>query len=486
MKNQNYIIELLRNTQRKGIENVISFLCDSGFFTSAASKKHQNNYRGGLAEHSLAVYVNAMREWRILCEQNSDFAESVPHESVVIASLLHDLCKYDYYPVDDTTNKVQSKAQTPHGKRSVELLESLDFELKKSERYAIRWHMGKHTKDIEEGETLPDFNRLHDCSPLLSLIIRADGEAAHSGNKWDSVRWLNGFTQALGAKDVSALRKCRKRVWLNSLEIIERGTYESQNNKLVILSLNKEIVQETRFYRKEIESVEAVERYNTKIKVQEGDCLEYAKCLHDSDNTDDLCVLNLASYRNPGGGVVNGAGAQEEYLFRCSDYYRSLFQFAHYSKEYKVPKSVNQYPMDRNFGGIFSHGVTVFREKEANGYALIDEPWRVNFVAAAVQRLENKTEKIPDQYVPLVINTIRTIFRIAFVNGQRRLVLGALGCGAFNNPPRHMAYLFKKTLEETEFKGIFKEVHFAIFDDHNALRNNESNIRAFQSVFGGE
>lgn len=132
---------------------------------------------------------------------------------------------------------------------------------------------------------------------------------------------------------------------------------------------------------------------------------------------------------------------------------------------------------------MYSHGVTIFRDKEANGYALLDTPWHVNFVAAAVSRLPYPCQQIPANDIPMIENTIRTILRIAYTNGQRRLVLGAIGCGAFNHPPKHMAQIFKQVLHEPEFDGIFKDVHFAIFDDHNAKRKGVSNVDAFAEVF---
>ena len=80
--NRDLIISLLRATEREGIEKVIRYLDESGFYEAPSSTNRHHNWKGGLAEHSLGVYKMAL-------ELNSD----IPHESLVIASLLHDICK---------------------------------------------------------------------------------------------------------------------------------------------------------------------------------------------------------------------------------------------------------------------------------------------------------------------------------------------------------------------------------------------------------
>ena len=45
------------------------------------------------------------------------------------------------------------------------------------------------------------------------------------------------------------------------------------------------------------------------------------------------------------------------------------------------------------------------------------------------------------------------------------LILSALGCGAFGNPPEHMAFIFQEVLEE--FAGAFKKIYFAIKGGRN-------------------
>ena len=306
---------------------------------------------------------------------------------------------------------------------------------------------------------------------------------------WDAKFWLLKFENS--KQFVGGTRPVRADVFKSTLKIAKCGKYISSSGNTIALDevWNKEPLHDNVFYEKEIPMKDDGQKYDTKIVVVNKDCLAFAHELHTQDSTDDLCVLNMASARNPGGGVYNGAGAQEEYLFRCSDYFRFLFQYADpksfdCEKEYGIPHhSTHTYPLKKNFGGVYSHGVTIFRDVEAKGYALLDQPWQANFVAVAANNLRrymNGQTMIPDKFIPSTLNLIRTILRIAYNNGQRRLVLGAFGCGAFANPPGHMAQLFKQVFEEPEFKGVFREIYFAIIEDHNS---KGLNYNAFKEVF---
>ena len=80
---------------------------------------------------------------------------------------------------------------------------------------------------------------------------------------------------------------------------------------------------------------------------------------------------------------------------------------------------------------------------------------------------------------------IRTILRIAHFHGHDAVVLSALGCGAFRNPPADVAAAFDEVLREDEFAGAFKKVLFAILDDQNAGRahNPDGNFLPFKRRF---
>jgi len=79
---------------------------------------------------------------------------------------------------------------------------------------------------------------------------------------------------------------------------------------------------------------------------------------------------------------------------------------------------------------------------------------------------------------------IASILRIGLNHGHDSIVLSALGCGAYHNPPRHMAELFKEIIE-LEFADKYKVIMFAIIDDQNSRQSHLSpgNLKCFQEVF---
>ncbi len=225
--------------------------------------------------------------------------------------------------------------------------------------------------------------------------------------------------------------------------------------------------------------------HDTDIKVLNEDCLHTAERLVRSGY--NPAVLNMASRSTPGGGVINGAGAQEETIFRRTDLFRSLYQFASFGHMYGVEVSNRQYPLDRNYGGIYSSNVTVFREDEKHGYALMEKPFRTSFISVAGMNRPalDSNGMIQSYLIEGVRNKIRTILRIGLEKGHDSLVLGALGCGAFRNPPRHIARLFHEVLEEKEFGNKFRLIVFSILEDHNSRRahNPEGNYKPFHDEF---
>jgi len=130
------IIELLEETERPGILDLINFLENSSFFYMPASTKYHRTYRGGLAKHSLEVYY-------LLSGLNEHFKLKIPHESIVISSLLHDICKIDNYifVTEDNIRYNKEVVDKRHAAKSLDIISKF-IDLTELERNCIKYHMG--------------------------------------------------------------------------------------------------------------------------------------------------------------------------------------------------------------------------------------------------------------------------------------------------------------------------------------------------------
>lgn len=174
----------LSKLPRPGMEKLIAYLekgCD--FRTAPASTKFHLCVEGGLTEHS----INVLNFGRIV---NKELNLDEPDESIIITTLLHDLCKVNYYVMGeewdkewkDKTNQWRKKSvwkvddQIPlgHGEKSLALV-IRHIPLTKAEMLAIRWHMSA----FEAGTHFPypsgfPFRQSIDKFPLVQLLIIAD------------------------------------------------------------------------------------------------------------------------------------------------------------------------------------------------------------------------------------------------------------------------------------------------------------------------
>ncbi|MCX4529480.1 TIGR02452 family protein [Streptomyces sp. NBC_01551] len=182
-------------------------------------------------------------------------------------------------------------------------------------------------------------------------------------------------------------------------------------------------------------------------------------------------VLNFASARNPGGGYVRGAKAQEEALCRASALYETLLEAPEYYEVHRAGRST--FYTDRV---IHSPGVPVFRDDRGE---LLETPFRVGFLtspapnAGTIRRQEpERVDEIP----AALARRAERVLEVAALHGYGRLVLGAWGCGVFRNDPTEVAQAFRGLLEG-RFAGVFETVVFGILDRGAETRE------AFERVF---
>ena len=181
-------IELLKTTNRQGIDDLVEELEDLGFFKAPASTKFHLNEDGGLVQHSLNVCKAALSMRKSMIELDDSLLEALPKDSVIIASLLHDTCKADIYKPTMTKEKNRfgmwcevpgydvdnSNFPLGHGEKSVIVLLRSGFELTDDEIMAIRWHMNAWDLPFQSYDIKSNFNKAKEICPLLSLVQAAD------------------------------------------------------------------------------------------------------------------------------------------------------------------------------------------------------------------------------------------------------------------------------------------------------------------------
>lgn len=112
---------------------------------------------------------------------------------------------------------------------------------------------------------------------------------------------------------------------------------------------------------------------------------------------------------------------------------------------------------------IYSPGVTVFKSDDALPTPLAKTFQTDVLTCAAPYVNPNRKKPIPLEKLEDTFNhRIGNILEVAAANGADNLILGAFGCGAFNNPPDLVAGCFRYYLVDKGYRDYFKRVVFAI------------------------
>ncbi|KAK8847850.1 hypothetical protein M9Y10_018885 [Tritrichomonas musculus] len=177
-----------------------------------------------------------------------------------------------------------------------------------------------------------------------------------------------------------------------------------------------------------------------------------------------IYLLNFADSLKPGGGYLNGRGAQEESLCRQTLLYPTI-------RDNQIYEENKRYGRKGSNNMIYSADVLVIRD---NSYKLINENERFTVDIISSAAVDNR-ERIPDAE-SLMEDRIRKIVMLAALEstrendgGKNALVLGAFGCGVFNNDPNVIANIFAKILHGENLKQYFNCIVFPIYKDHSNL-----------------
>lgn len=187
------IRDLLLSTHREGVENLVNYMEEYGFFSAPCSTSHHLSHEGGLAEHSFNVY-------EIMAEFNEMLGYPVSEKSIIICSLLHDLGKMGQYdkptyvpnmlkgiatkanpnpePYQSTSKPYVSNPDllyVDHEVRSIAIA-SRFIELTEEEQQAILWHNGLYGnfKYQIQGKETPMYMLLHFADMWASRVVERE------------------------------------------------------------------------------------------------------------------------------------------------------------------------------------------------------------------------------------------------------------------------------------------------------------------------
>ncbi|WP_035842161.1 TIGR02452 family protein [Kitasatospora azatica] len=215
------------------------------------------------------------------------------------------------------------------------------------------------------------------------------------------------------------------------------------------------------------------------VEVTAEDSIQAALRLTE-DGAEHVAVLNFASARNPGGGYVRGAAAQEEDLCRSALLYRCLLEAPDYYAAHRASTDLRY-----SHRVIWSPHVPVIRDGRRE---LLEQPWTASFLTSAApnaSQLAMRSETgpagppEPAELAELLAERAQRVLAVAAQHGARELVLGAWGCGVFRNDPETVAAAFERAL--ALHGAAFTRVVFAVWD----RSPRSANRAAFEHRFGG-
>lgn len=221
---------------------------------------------------------------------------------------------------------------------------------------------------------------------------------------------------------------------------------------------------------------------STKVEVVSGTTFATAKGFCKFGR---VAVLNFANPENPGGGVQNGAMAQEECLCRSSNLYPCLCDKSVFNEFYLYHRNLRSFFYSDRL--IYTKGVTVFKDDSDVPQLMPENEWfQVDVITCSAPYIARRKYTNQAALKELFKSRIKNIFEAAVDNGAEVLVLGAFGCGAFKNPPEIVAKAFHEVIEENAYHTKFKRIVFAIKstvgdDPYMACPN----ITAFEEEFYG-
>jgi uncharacterized protein (TIGR02452 family) len=269
----------------------------------------------------------------------------------------------------------------------------------------------------------------------------------------------------------------------DTLEILKKGSYQMPGGERIELAAQlADCVKNTRCYNPEELEVlqdrvlaEPPGFSTTTFEVTDETTLQGCERVSAIFKDERIGVLNFASARHPGGGFLSGAQAQEESLARSSGLYPSLNHCTSFYEYHNLQR--NLLYSDRM---IYSPQCPVFRRDDGT---LLEQPYRVDFLTSPAPNagaIPKNQPELAAEIEPVLTLRSRKILSLSASQGCAVLVLGAWGCGVFQNVPSRVAQVFWEHLSMNKpFWRRFQYVLFAVYDS----TAGQKVLRPFEKIF---
>lgn len=266
-----------------------------------------------------------------------------------------------------------------------------------------------------------------------------------------------------------------------TLAIIEKGRYSAPGGATVpVRELVDAAVRGTVLHRPaDLDALLAARARpgsgttSPRIEISPETTAEAARRLVEQEREKDVVALNFASAKNPGGGFLRGAKAQEEDLACCSALYTCQISQPEY---YDANRACGSMLYTDHI--LYSPDVPFFRDEQ---HVLLERPFLVSIITAPAPNAGEAEGRPEAPEVGRVLrDRARKVLAVAAAHGHRCLVLGAWGCGVFRNDPREVADAFALGLGDGAFAGAFDRVVFAVWERDPA----RPTMRAFAERLG--
>jgi uncharacterized protein (TIGR02452 family) len=221
-----------------------------------------------------------------------------------------------------------------------------------------------------------------------------------------------------------------------------------------------------------------VERHDTGFEVTGETSTQAGQRLVRDEGEQHVAILSFASARNPGGGYLGGARAQEEDLCRSSALYTTLLEARDYYDAHRQNRDTRY-----SHRVIYSPDVPVYRDNETR---LLDEPYYVSYLTSPAPNAGALARQEPgsaSELKGLITERAARVLAVAAHHDVGTLVLGAWGCGVFRNDPLMVANAFRDHLTSGGvFEGRFPRVVFAVYD----TSRSQATFQAFRESFAAQ